>query len=67
MLIDSRVNYSSDPTYLRELVKKSGLTQRESARRIGIGFSTLRTYLDGTGKVTYPVLVCLRLLSGENK
>lgn len=66
-MLDSRLNYSSDPQYLRGLVEKTGLTQREIARRLGIGFSSLRAHLDGTRQIPYPVLACLRVLAGENK
>jgi transposase len=42
---DANLLYNPDPEYLRELVARSGLSQREAARRIGISERAIRQYL----------------------
>ena len=37
--------HNPDPAYLRDLVAKTGLSQRELARRIGISDRLMRMYL----------------------
>ena len=37
--------HNPDPSYLRELVEKSGLSQREVARRIGVNERLFRSFL----------------------
>jgi transcriptional regulator with XRE-family HTH domain len=37
--------HNPDPAYLRELLGRAGLSQREAARRIGISDRMLRYYL----------------------
>lgn len=57
--------HNPDPLYLRQLVEQSGLSQRECARRIGIGERTMRQYLASSGRcdqAPYPVQFALEAL-----
>ena len=50
-------NHNPDPQYLRALIDKSGLSQRECARRLGISPRALRQYITHEYNATYtPVL-----------
>lgn len=55
-------NYNGSPEYFSGLVDKTGLSQREVARRLGVGYSSLRAYIDGTRAVIYPVQFALEAL-----
>jgi hypothetical protein len=60
--------YNPDPSYLRELIAKSGLSQRETARRIGISERYLRQLLASPDKKTalvapYPIQYCIEQLA----
>jgi hypothetical protein len=64
--------HNPDPEYLRDLVKKSGLTQRECARRIGIYERLFRMYLadketKSAQNCTYAVQFCLEVLADEKR
>jgi transcriptional regulator with XRE-family HTH domain len=37
--------HNPDPAYLRELLERAGLSQREAARRIGVSDRAMRYYL----------------------
>lgn len=52
--------------YLRELVEKIGLSQRATARLIGVNEATLRGYLNPNhdSVCPYPVQYCLEVLAG---
>jgi transcriptional regulator with XRE-family HTH domain len=52
-----------DPAYLRELIKRAGLSQREAARRIGVSERAMRYYLSGERDAPYPVQYALESLS----
>jgi hypothetical protein len=58
------------PAYLRALVADTGLSQRATARRIGISARLLRYYLaprEADHRVApYPVQFCLESLSKSN-
>ena len=56
-------NYNGSPEYFSGLVDKTGLSQREVARRLGIGYSSLRAYMDGTRAIVYPVQYALEQLA----
>lgn len=71
MMIPDIKKHNPDPAYLRELVKKSGLSQRECARRIGIGERLFRMYLAYPGVKSaqpcpYHVQFCLEALALNN-
>jgi transcriptional regulator with XRE-family HTH domain len=56
--------------YLRELIERSGLSQRECARRIGVGERTMREHLAIQGKIApapYAIQFCLECLAGDEK
>jgi transcriptional regulator with XRE-family HTH domain len=60
--------HNPDPNYLRELVKQTGLSQRECARRLGVYERLFRMYLADTNikssqPCTYPVQFCLEVLA----
>lgn len=37
--------HNPDPAYLRELLERAGLSQREAARRVGVSDRMMRYYL----------------------
>ena len=54
-----------DPAYLRELLHRSGLSQREAARRIGVSERMMRYYLSDEAeapRATYPIQYALENL-----
>ena len=56
-------HYNGSAEYFSSLVEKTGLSQREVARRLGVGYSSLRAYMDGTRAVIYPVQFALEILA----
>lgn len=59
------------PEYLRELIAQTGLSQREVANRVGIGFRLLKYYLTTPGEgresrvAPYPVQFTLERLAED--
>lgn len=57
------------PEYLRSLVQRSGLSQRECARRLGISERVMRYYLSDVAAdhrpAPYPIQFALECLSVE--
>lgn len=51
------------PEYLRALLERAGLSQREAARRIGISERVMRYYLAGEREAPYPVQYALEGLA----
>jgi len=37
--------HNPDPLYLRELIKRSGMSQRQAGERLGLSWSGFRNYL----------------------
>jgi transcriptional regulator with XRE-family HTH domain len=63
---DARQHHPT-PDYLRSLVERAGLSQREAARRIGIGPRSMRHYLTGQRVAPYSVQFALeRLADGKD-
>lgn len=52
MVIDLS-SYNPSPDYLRSLIEKAGITQREAARQIGIDERTMRRYLTNPENKSY--------------
>ena len=42
--------HNPDPAYLRQLLRRSGLSQREAAEMIGLPLRTLENFLSARGK-----------------
>lgn len=59
--------YNPDPEYLRQLVTRSGLSQRAAARAIGISERALRKYLSfaDTREAPYTVQYALENLPAD--
>ena len=57
--------HKPEPDYLRDLIKQSGLSQRATAKRLGLGYSTLRDYLNSghPSECPYTVQYCLEALA----
>lgn len=55
--------HKPDPTYLRELLERAGLSQRGAARQLGLAERTMRYYLAGEQEAPYPVQYCLEVLA----
>lgn len=66
-MIDARLHHRPDPAYLRGLIERAGISQREAARRLGVTDSHLRKWLrePPASVCPYPAQVCLELLAGE--
>ena len=60
-------HYNQDTDYLRGLLDKAGLSQREAARRLGIRQTALRAYLSGKTPCPYPVQYCLEQLAENSE
>ena len=65
---DAKKLYKPDPDYLRELIGKSGLSQNEAARRIGVDERKLRAFLADRSSASariadYPVQFALESLA----
>ena len=61
--------HNPDPTYLRGLISRAGISQQEAARRIGISPRLLRMYLADRSASTaqeapYPIQFALEALAG---
>lgn len=57
--------HTHDPAYLRELIERAGLSQREAARRIGVSERMMRYYVSGdpnAPRAPYPVQYALENL-----
>ncbi len=59
--------HNPDPLYLRKLIEKAGVSQREAARRCGVDERTMRRYLADIDsksrlKCPYPIQFCLENL-----
>lgn len=60
--------YNGDHQHFADLVDATGMSKRAVARALGIGYSTLRCYLDGTRTLTYVVQYAVeQLANSESK
>ena len=50
------------PEYIRALIERAGLSQREAARRIGMSERVMRYYCAGERTPSYPVQFALESL-----
>lgn len=68
MTPDAR-HHNPDPVYLRELMRRTGLSQREVAARLGMGARMLRYYLaeEGKHRAPYAVQYCLEVLAAARE
>lgn len=62
--------HNPDPRYLRGLLEKAGLTQRQAAQRLGISDRVMRYYLsaetsDSYRAAPYPVQFALECLAAD--
>jgi hypothetical protein len=62
--IDARIHYRVDPDYIRHLMDKAGLSQREFARLIGVNDATVRRWVmyPPRAEMPYTAQVCLEIL-----
>jgi transcriptional regulator with XRE-family HTH domain len=61
----SSEKHNPDPAYLRELIERAGLSQREAARRIGVSERMMRYYVSDdpdAPRAPYPVQYALEEL-----
>ncbi len=67
MILPNAQEYNKDTMYLRSLIDKIGLSQRATARLIGVNESTLRGYLNPhyASVHPYPVQYCLEILANQ--
>jgi DNA-binding transcriptional regulator YiaG len=57
--------HNPDPNYVRELLAKAGISQREAARRLGVQDRTVRHWCAGTAKIPYTAQYTLECLAKE--
>lgn len=55
--------YNPNPDYLRELIARAGVSQREAARRIGVTERAMRFWLTGRPEIPYTAQFALESLS----
>ena len=58
--------YNGDHQHFADLVDATGMSKRAVARALGIGYSTLRCYLEGTRTITYVVQYAVEQLASED-
>lgn len=57
--------HNPDPAYLRDLIKRAGLTQNRAADQIGISTRAIRYYVSGQRTAPYPVQFALEALAAS--
>lgn len=55
----------NDPDYVRELLTKAGISQREAARRLGVTDRTMRHWCAGTAPIPYTAQYALECLAEQ--
>ena len=62
---DARIQILSEPWYLRRLIERTGLSQQECARRIGVDGRTMRYWLANPQRSVppYAYVFCLECLA----
>jgi transcriptional regulator with XRE-family HTH domain len=55
-------NHTTDTQYYRQLIEKTGLSQNEVAKRLGVSHRTMRYYLSGTNPPPYTFQYALEAL-----
>jgi hypothetical protein len=66
-LMPDRSKYNPDPKYLRELIKRAGLSGNSAAAAIGVHRRTMRFWLSGTHKIPYHAQFTLECLAGRKR
>ena len=56
-------NWNPDPTYLRSLLERAGLSQRAAAKLLGIPNRTFRAYMMAEAECPYAVQYALEVLA----
>ncbi len=66
-MIPDSTQYNDSPEYIAGLVARaqeaSGLTQRGVARQIGVGYTSLKDWMSGMAKISFPGLYALEKLA----
>lgn len=57
--------HNPDPAYVAGLVRATGLSQRECAKRLGVAHSTLKDWIAGSRNLPYTAQYALECLSGD--
>jgi len=69
VMLPDASRYNPSPDYIRTLVEqikvRHGLSQRATAQRLGIGFSSLKDWMTGKAKHRYPDQFALECLAAE--
>jgi transcriptional regulator with XRE-family HTH domain len=63
MILPDPALYDPDPKYLRTLVERTGLSQRQCAARIGVGERTMRGWLLGERQFPYTAQFAIEQLA----
>lgn len=71
MIVDA-TKHNPDPEYLKSLIAKAGISQREAAKRIGVYERLFRMYLanrsaNSAQECPYAIQFCLEALSEQEK
>tara|TARA_R110001606_G_scaffold399270_1_gene583263 strand:- start:1159 stop:1374 length:216 start_codon:yes stop_codon:yes gene_type:complete len=68
-MIPNAENYNADPDYIRTLIEqikeRHGMSQRATAKQIGISYSSLKDWMNGKAKHRYPDQFALEALAAS--
>lgn len=62
---DARTSYNTSPVYLRLLIERAGISQREAARRLGCSDRAIRYWLAGQEAIPYSAQYALEALARD--
>ena len=55
-------NIQNDPGYIRELIGRAGITQKQAAASVGVAPRTIANWLSGEAEWSYPAQYALECL-----
>ncbi|POA45543.1 hypothetical protein C1893_23085 [Pseudomonas sp. MPR-ANC1] len=55
--------HNTDAAYVAQVIKRSGMSQRACAARVGVSHATLKNWIAGTHEWSYPAQYALECLA----
>lgn len=55
--------HNTDAAYVADVIKRTGLSQRACAARVGVSHATLKNWIAGTHQWSYPAQYALECLA----